>query len=139
MRYALIAMLLLAGVAHAQQDPVPLAMPAHRTADKAWWTATAVSWGLTVADTEYTLHSLRNPNVREVNPILGPHPSRAKLYAFDVPITAFETYMSYRWKKQDDYDIAHNRKPAALRWYLFPVVNSAVHGVAIGLSIVLTR
>ena len=130
MKYIVVIVLCLLAVSTSAQQ--------QRTADKAWWIANGVSWGLTVADFGNTLYGLRQPGVREANPLLGHHPSVGRMLAVGLPITSFQTYMSYRWKKQDDADRLAGVKLAKIRWYWMPAVNATAHGVAIGVSIGLT-
>lgn len=46
------------------------------------WKAIGVSMAGSTADTGSTIRALRNPKCSEANPLLGPHPSTAKLVAY---------------------------------------------------------
>ncbi len=75
-----------------------------------------------VADAESTLLCSR---CREVNPILGSHPTRQKIYAIGVPLTAFQIYLAYHYKK-----LSPTRNGVITGWKAFPVAFTAIHGLA---------
>lgn len=152
MKY-LIAIILLGGTAHAQsfgyvktkmlpdaehpaiwsQDlPVP-----HRTADKAFWLLTAVNVGLTVLDAENTAYIMRSGG-NELNPVLGKHPNRLRLYGFMMPVTAYSIYRSYREKREDDARIAAGYKADSIRWWVPQLLVGGGHGIAVGVSFALS-
>ena len=71
-----------------------------KIADKKFWAMTALSAASTVADIEVTAHALQNPNCHEHNPLLGTHPSRAKMYGISVPATTAYALVGYLLKKR---------------------------------------
>lgn len=75
-----------------------------------------------VADAESTLLCSR---CREINPILGSHPTRQRIYAIGVPLTAFQIYLSYHYKK-----LSPTRNGVITGWKAFPVAFTAIHGLA---------
>ncbi len=74
-----------------------------------------------VADAETTLSCLNSPSCREVNPILGSHPTRGRVYAIGVPLTALSVYLSYHYKRKG---------PTRSWWKAYPLTLSAVHTFA---------
>jgi hypothetical protein len=104
-----------------------------RTADKNWWLVTAASIASNVADVENTQFCLRH-GCREVNPLQGGHPSRLRAYGVTLPITGLMTYLSYKWKRQDDYDRAVLGRTAKVRWYVPQVVNLGIHGFGLAFT-----
>lgn len=75
----------------------PFVSPAPATAGKrsklygsnrTFWMLAAAGAALTVIDFEMTQHNLRmHPNGRELNPLFGARPSRARMYGIGVPLT----------------------------------------------------
>lgn len=55
----------------------------------------------TVVDVEVTTHCLQTkPNCRELNPLFGSHPSRARLYATALPLTIGQVWFSNYLRKK---------------------------------------
>jgi hypothetical protein len=112
----------------------------HRTADKAWWAANLLSWGLTAADvenTQYCFHAMAT--CYETNPIFGSrHPSRLRMYAITAPLAGFTSWLSYKWKREDDQDRAILGRTAAVRWYVAPFINAGAHSFGLGFTLVNT-
>ena len=62
-----------------------------------FWALTAFSAAMTVADIELTQNCLATVRgCYETDPLYGTHPSRARMYAINVPINAVVTYVSYK-------------------------------------------
>ena len=67
------------------------------TNTKKFWALTAFSAAMTVADIELTQNCLATVRgCYETDPLYGTHPSRARMYAINVPINAAVTYISYK-------------------------------------------
>lgn len=67
------------------------------TSTKKFWAVTAFSAAMTVADIELTQNCLATVRgCYETDPIYGTHPSRARMYAINVPINAAVSYLSYK-------------------------------------------
>lgn len=76
-----------------QENPSP-----HR---RAFTLLSAVAVASTVADIEFTAHCLAtNPRCREANPLYGSHPSRARMYAIAMPMTAAQIWFSNHLRKK---------------------------------------
>jgi hypothetical protein len=112
----------------------------HHTADKSWWAVNALSWASVVADVENTQYCFRaEPTCQESNPVFGSrHPSRARMYSIMAVPAAFTTWLSYKWKREDDRDTAILGRTAKIRWYIAPLIHLGGHGFAIGLTLVNT-
>jgi hypothetical protein len=109
----------------------------HYTADKAWWLVNLTSWVATVADIENTQAVLRAGG-QEGNPIYGSHPSRLRAYAIAAPLAGLTSWVSYRWKREDDHDKAVLGRVAKVRWYASPLVNAGTHGFGIAFTLAAT-
>ncbi len=72
-----------------------------------------------IADAETTLTCTTSSHCREVNPLLGGHPTRGKMYALAVPVTALSVYLSYHYKR---------KSPTKGWWRIYPLALSAIHG-----------
>jgi hypothetical protein len=73
--------------------PTPVARNTHSY--RGFAILATISVAATIADVELTSNCLKtSANCREANPILGSNPSRARLYGFNVPITAGEILLS---------------------------------------------
>ena len=59
----------------------------------------AAASAATVADCEYTNALLSNPHRRELNPLFGSRPSRARMYGISIPILGVNALLSARAKK----------------------------------------
>lgn len=115
-----------------------LAVP-HRTADRSFWLIVATEQVGAIADAEVTHWSLEH-NGREGNPVIGSHPSRAKLYGIMEASAGVLTYYTWRFKRQDDA-IAADPRPAPYKlaphrftWWKPLVISAAVHGFAVGIT-----
>jgi hypothetical protein len=75
-----------------------------------------------VADAESTLLCSR---CREVNPLLGSHPTRQRIYAIGVPLTAFQIYLAYHYKR-----LSPTRNGVITGWKAFPIAFAAIHSLA---------
>ncbi len=73
-----------------------------------------------VADAETTLSCVSSPRCTEVNPILGDHPTRGRMYALAVPLTSLSVYLSYHYKRQS---------PSRDWWKVYPLTLIGVHTV----------
>lgn len=78
-----------------------------------------ISTAATVADLETTAAALRNPMCRELNPIMGRNPSRARLYATGLGIHTGLTLLTY-WIK----------KKGVRSWWVPHLASSGMHGYA---------
>jgi hypothetical protein len=70
-----------------------------RVADRQFWTMVAFTAGSAVLDGESTIRGLQTPGRREMNPLLGSHPNRARFYATAGATDAALAYLSYRLKR----------------------------------------
>ena len=93
----MVAVVLLLGVSATAE--IAKEQPS-KVADKKFWAITALSAASTVADIEVTAHALQNPNCHEHNPLLGTHPSRAKMYGISVPASTAYALVGYLLKKR---------------------------------------
>ena len=71
----------------------------HRVADRKFWTLVAITGSCAVLDGESTIHGLQAPGRREMNPVLGSHPDRARFYATVGVTDAAFSYLAYRLKR----------------------------------------
>lgn len=78
---------------------VPPATAERRVADPQFWTLVTVTAGTAVLDGETTIRSLQTPGRREINPLLGSHPGRARFYATVGATDAAVAYVAYRLKR----------------------------------------
>jgi hypothetical protein len=76
--------------------------------------------GTVVADAESTKFALDHGG-RELNPIFGAHPSRARMYGTTMPIAAWVIYWAYGAKKH---------APRYKAWMFPPLFGAVVHGGA---------
>jgi hypothetical protein len=91
-----------------------------RTIDRQFILLNTLLVAVTLADAETTLNCLSSPRCHEVNPILGSHPTRGKMYALAVPLTTVSVYLSYHYKR---------KSPSKGWWKVYPLTFSAVHSV----------
>jgi len=84
----------------------------------------------TIFDTETTFVAIKNPGVREANPVMRPfvNAGRPATYAFLGGVDTGIVYFSYRMKKSTNPTI---RK----LWWVLPVVATASHGFAGGFNL----
>jgi hypothetical protein len=78
---------------------VPLATGEQRVADRQYWTLVAFTAGSAVLDGETTIRGLQATGRREMNPLLGSHPDRARFYATVGATDAAMSYLAYRLKR----------------------------------------
>jgi len=78
---------------------VPPVAGEQRVADRQFWTMVAFTAGSAVLDGETTIHGLETPGRREMNPLLGSHPDRARFYATVGATDAAMSYLAYRLKR----------------------------------------
>lgn len=111
------------------KQPIPVI---HRTADHSYWFHVGAQMGATVLDFEYTQHVLANGG-RELNPILGPHPSRARMYGIAVPVQTACDLLAWKWKREDDALNSIGIKRSFLQkwfWAVDPITAAHVGGFA---------
>jgi hypothetical protein len=65
-------------------------------------------------------------NCRETNPLLGPHPSSAKIYGVNLSLLAGEIFAS-AWLR--------HQMPHRKLWIIPPIVGTAAHGLAAALNV----
>ena len=86
-----------------------------------------------IADAESTLRC--NPDrCRELNPILGSHPTRRGVYSLGVPLTAFEIFLAYHYKR-----LSPTRNGWKNGWKTFPIAFAAIHGFATANNFVVSQ
>jgi hypothetical protein len=111
-----------------------------RTADRAWFVSTALSGILTVADVQNSVYALRGGSVREVNPLLGSHPSVARYYALCGPVALLTGYVAWRWKREDqalaDAGLIGHKYA---KWHVANDLNSAAHVVGLAVTLLSTH
>jgi len=78
---------------------VPPAAGEQRVADRQYWTLVAFTAGSAIMDGETTVRGLQTPGRREMNPLLGSHPDRARFYATVGATDAALSYLAYRLKR----------------------------------------
>jgi hypothetical protein len=82
--------------------------------------------GAAVLDIESTAHCLANdPSCRDINPLFGNHPSRARLYGISMGVLGAQIFSSYSLRR------AH---PHSKLWMAPLVVGIGVHSVAASLN-----
>ena len=108
-----------------------------RTADKAFWTWTAVSQAFTIADNENSVYALKLPGTHESNFIYGRDPGRARYYAIGEAIFALGSCISWRDKRERDAAVAFGARPDRTHryWWLPQASNIAWHAIGIGITI----
>lgn len=89
----------LAGSSHNRLRIVPLAPGSERVADRQYWSLVGFTAASAVFDGETTMHGLQNKGLREMNPLLGSHPDRARFYATVGATDAGFAYLAYRLKR----------------------------------------
>ena len=70
-----------------------------RVADRQFWILVAFTAGSAALDGETTMHGLQHGGLREINPLLGSHPDRARFYATVGATDAAVAYLAYRLKR----------------------------------------
>ena len=118
----LLAILLLSISVAAQDQQINTDKPLlrHRTLDRKFMVATAISFAATAFDAHSTHSCLaRNPYAREWNPLLGSHPSAVRVDTTLFGVAAGQTIVSFFQKKHRSKD-----------WMLFPIINTGVHTFA---------
>jgi hypothetical protein len=70
-----------------------------RIADRQYWTLVAFTAGSAIMDGETTIRGLQTPGRREMNPLLGSHPDRARFYTTVGATDAALSYLAYRLKR----------------------------------------
>lgn len=78
---------------------VPPTAGEQRVADRQFWTLVAFTAGSAVLDGETTMHGLQSAGLREMNPLLGSHPDRARFYATVGATDTALAYLAYRLKR----------------------------------------
>jgi len=78
---------------------VPPAAGEQRVADRQFWTLVAFTASSAVLDGETTIRGLQTPGRREINPLLGSHPDRARFYTTVGATDAAISYLAYRLKR----------------------------------------
>jgi len=77
----------------------PAAAGERHVADRQFWTLVAFTAGSAVLDGESTIRGLQTPGRRELNPLLGSHPDRARFYATVGASDAAFSYLAYRLRR----------------------------------------
>lgn len=88
---------------------------------KKFWILWAAGIGLAIADVESTAHCLKQPTCRELNPLYGKRPSRARMYATKGAVLGIFFHYSKRWKREGDTS----------DWMAPPIASIAMHGFAV--------
>jgi hypothetical protein len=71
--------------------------------NRRFWLMAAVQIGATIADGETTQWALRtHPDAREINPLFGARPDRAKMYGIAFSITALQILLQHHAKTISD-------------------------------------
>ena len=70
-----------------------------RVTDRKYWTLVGVTAGAAVLDGETTIRDLQTPGRQEINPLLGPHPNRARFYTTVGAVDTGMAYLAYRLKR----------------------------------------
>jgi hypothetical protein len=70
-----------------------------RVANRQFWALVGITGSCAVLDGESTIHGLQTPGRREMNPMLGSHPDRARFYATVGATDAAFSYLAYRLKR----------------------------------------
>jgi len=78
---------------------VPPTAAEPRVADRQFWTLVTFTAGSAVFDGETTIRGLQTPGRREMNPLLGSHPDRARFYATVGATDTAMAYLAYRLKR----------------------------------------
>jgi len=105
--------------------PASAGPPRGRALDKNFWLLTAATASVAVLDVELTQHYLHTaPWHRELNPIFGPRPSRARMYATVAAENLGVAYLSYRLKK------SQHRRLRRL-WWLPQTISISAHGAGV--------
>lgn len=120
MTFLLVTLVFLSAILHAQENStqrlasfdasvsssrsafaiVASAPPARRpVADRPFWTMVAFTAGSAVLDGETTMRGLGTGRLHEINPLLGPHPSRARFYGTVGATDAALAMLSWHLKK----------------------------------------
>lgn len=115
--------------------PVP-----HRTVDRAYTTWATVSQVSGVIDNETSLYAIKDYRAVELNPLLGPHPSRGRYYAIDEFFFVVTSYASYRAKREADAAREFGATPDFTHryWWMSMAANTTVHVVGTVLTLVNT-
>lgn len=99
----LSVLLLLCACCFAQT--LPDAPSAHSTenkpkvVDKEFLIVSAWMWTSMVADAESTVRGVES-GCQELNPLYGTHPTRGKMYAIGIPVTAVLQFFTYKMKQR---------------------------------------
>ncbi len=91
-----------------------------RVADRSFLLAALFQVGATIGDIESTQYGLSH-GARELNPIYGSHPSRAKQYGITMPVTAAVLGLTYHLKRS---------APHSRYWLIPPLVVGSMHAIA---------
>lgn len=112
----------------------------HKTADRAFWLWQSVSQAATVADVENSIYVLQHcGGCIERNPIFGQHPNRAVYYGITEGIFVAEVPFTFYYKRQDDaLKAAGIQGHRYAKWWILPALNTAGHGVGVGVTVGLT-
>lgn len=101
------------------------------TFDRHFIVLNALSTLALAADLRTTIHGLNsNPNLRELNPLFGTHPSVGRLLGVAIPIHCFATYEIYRAKRYG---------PRRGVWKVGPRVSIVAHSLAALNNLVVAR
>jgi hypothetical protein len=91
--------------------------------NRRFWILAAIQVGATVADAETTQWALRShPDAREINPLFGARPDRARMYGIAFSITALQILMQHHVKTVSERT---GKMPNA--WIVGASVNTGFH------------
>jgi hypothetical protein len=72
-----------------------------RHSNRDFWLLSATAAGMVIADIEVTKYKQQTmPGIREMNSLLGPYPSRARMYAMGLGAEVGLNLLAWRLKKQ---------------------------------------
>jgi hypothetical protein len=104
----------------ASQDAKP------RVFDRKFFILAGVSTAATLLDITTTSNCIfKYSNCREANPLLGSHPSQAKIYGVNLSLLAGEMFAS-AWLR--------HQMPHRKSWLIPPLIGTAGHGLAAALN-----
>ena len=123
-----VALTVLCGAARCDEFP-----DAPRVIDAKWIAWTAATFAATAIDYSVVRHKLNAGECCERG-IIGRHSATAGL-AVSLGTDVLSTWLSYRWKREEVYDLRAGRKLSVWRWWTPAAVNIAPHAVGITLSL----
>jgi hypothetical protein len=95
---------------------------APRVLDSKFFLLTGIAAAATIADVVTTSHCLSaSTSCQESNPLVGSHPSNARLYGFAVSTLAAQVAISA---------LVRHHRPQSKSWMIPPIAAAAAHGTA---------